>query len=163
MTRLLQEPRRAERDFASVGTSATLKAFICGFWDTRKGKRTIAPNDSELSSIFLKEELPPWHTAEEHAYNVEMFEKSGFTGPLNWYRNFGRYEIGFHLFVTNLPHTFWSLNVLLEHVLGVQIQLFSESQSKLRLLQKLRATSSLGELPYLNKGVLHHWRIQCNQ
>lgn len=161
MTRLLQEPGRAERDFGSLGTSATLKAFICGFWDTRKGKRTIASNDSELSSIFLKEELPPWHTAEEHAYNVEMFEKSGFTGPLNWYRNFGRYEIGFHLFVTNLSHKFRFMNFLPEHVKGVQ--LFSEPQCKLRLLQKLRATSSLGELSYLNKGLLHHWRIQCNQ
>lgn len=85
-----QEPGRTERDFASVGTSATLKAFVCGFWDTRKGNRTIAPSGKELSSVFLKEELPPWHPAEEHKYNVEMFEKSGFTGPLNWYRNLGR-------------------------------------------------------------------------
>ena len=34
---MMQEPGRAERDFASVGTEATLKAFTCAFWNIRKG------------------------------------------------------------------------------------------------------------------------------
>jgi len=87
---LWQEPGRAEHNFASIGTSATLNAFVGAFADTRKGAKTIAPTGKELSSVFSIEELPPWHPAEENNYNVEMFEKSGFTGPLNWYRNFGR-------------------------------------------------------------------------
>ena len=34
--------------------------------------------------------LPSWLTAEDLDYYVEQFEKSGFRGPLNWYRNMDR-------------------------------------------------------------------------
>lgn len=91
---LMQEPGRAERDFASVGTEATLKAFTCAFWDVRKGdvhQNCIAPEGKELSTVFYKGELPCWYTEDDLKYCVQQFEKTGFTGPINWYRNFGRY------------------------------------------------------------------------
>jgi pimeloyl-ACP methyl ester carboxylesterase len=34
--------------------------------------------------------LPPWLTAEDLDYYAAQFEKSGFRGPLNWYRNLDR-------------------------------------------------------------------------
>ncbi|KAG0570136.1 hypothetical protein KC19_6G141500 [Ceratodon purpureus] len=88
-----QEPGRVERDFASVGTEATLKAFTCAFWDIRKGevqRNCVAPKDKELSTVFHTGELPSWYKEEDLKYCVEQFEKSGFTGPINWYRNLGR-------------------------------------------------------------------------
>jgi hypothetical protein len=93
---MMQEPGRAERDFASVGTEATLKAFTCAFWDIRKGdvhRNCVAPKDKELSTVFHAGDLPSWYTEEDLKYCVAQFEKSGFTGPVNWYRNFGRYEL----------------------------------------------------------------------
>jgi pimeloyl-ACP methyl ester carboxylesterase len=34
--------------------------------------------------------LPPWISEEDFAVYVEAFERTGFTGGLNWYRNFDR-------------------------------------------------------------------------
>ena len=34
--------------------------------------------------------LPSWLTPEDLDYYVEQFDKSGFRGPLNWYRNMDR-------------------------------------------------------------------------
>ena len=34
--------------------------------------------------------LPAWISEEEFAVYVETFERTGFTGGLNWYRNFDR-------------------------------------------------------------------------
>ena len=38
----------------------------------------------------MPEELPPWLTKEDLDTYVRAFTESGFTGPLNWYRNFDR-------------------------------------------------------------------------
>lgn len=85
---LLQEPGRAERDFANFGTSETLKGFLSGFWDVKKGK-VAASEDEELSSVFVKD-LAPWLTEEDLKYYTQNFERTGFTGALNWYRNMER-------------------------------------------------------------------------
>lgn len=34
--------------------------------------------------------LPDWVTADEFEHYIEAFTETGFTGPLNWYRNFDR-------------------------------------------------------------------------
>jgi len=62
-----------------------MKAFLSGFWDVKKGK-TAAPKGEELSSVFVKD-LAPWLTEEDLKYYTESFEKTGFTGALNWYRS----------------------------------------------------------------------------
>jgi pimeloyl-ACP methyl ester carboxylesterase len=36
------------------------------------------------------EKLPPWLTEEDLGYYVAQYERSGFRGPLNWYRNIDR-------------------------------------------------------------------------
>ena len=33
---------------------------------------------------------PPWHSEDELAVYVRTFERTGFTGGLNWYRNIDR-------------------------------------------------------------------------
>jgi len=43
-----------------------------------------------LDGLIDPPTLPPWLTTEDLNYYVEQFEKSGFRGPLNWYRNMDR-------------------------------------------------------------------------
>jgi hypothetical protein len=87
-----QEPGRAERDFASIGTKETLKRIIAGAFG-----RGIAPHNKELTTVFpVVQQLPPWFSEEDLEYYTKNFSKTGFTGPLNYYRNmhrFGAFEI----------------------------------------------------------------------
>ena len=50
------------------------------------------PADSAyfLENIPDCDELPPWLTQADLDYFVHEFERNGFRGPLNWYRNFDR-------------------------------------------------------------------------
>jgi len=88
----LQEPGRAERDFASIGTKETLKRIIAGAVG-----RGIAPHNKELTAVFpVVQQLPAWFSEEDLEYYTKNFSKTGFTGPLNYYRNmhrFGAFEI----------------------------------------------------------------------
>tara|TARA_Y100000590_G_scaffold22938_1_gene26382 strand:+ start:5113 stop:6063 length:951 start_codon:yes stop_codon:yes gene_type:complete len=44
--------------------------------------------DAELSDIFpAPQKLPHWLTSEDLDYYVDQYKKSGFRGPINWYRN----------------------------------------------------------------------------
>lgn len=43
-----------------------------------------------LDGLIDPPKLPSWFTAEDLDYYVEQFNKSGFRGPLNWYRNMDR-------------------------------------------------------------------------
>jgi pimeloyl-ACP methyl ester carboxylesterase len=57
--------------------------------------RMLAPPRSRTTEFWADEEgaapqLPAWITEEEFAVYVEAFERTGFTGGLNWYRNFDR-------------------------------------------------------------------------
>jgi pimeloyl-ACP methyl ester carboxylesterase len=55
----------------------------------------LAPATSRTTKFWSGEErtaarLPDWISEEEFAVYVEAFERTGFTGGLNWYRNFDR-------------------------------------------------------------------------
>jgi pimeloyl-ACP methyl ester carboxylesterase len=81
-----QEPGRAERDFASIGTRETLKRIIAGAFG-----RGIAPPNKELTTVFpVVQQLPSWFSEEDLEYYTKNFSKTGFTGPLNYYRNMHR-------------------------------------------------------------------------
>jgi epoxide hydrolase A/B len=43
-----------------------------------------------LDGLIDPPALPSWLTAEDLDYYVEQYQKSGFRGPLNWYRNIDR-------------------------------------------------------------------------
>lgn len=49
-----------------------------------RGKGKDHPLDTPIS-------LPPWLTKQDMDYYVSKFDKNGFTGPINYYRNLDRY------------------------------------------------------------------------
>ncbi|KAJ7544500.1 hypothetical protein O6H91_09G081000 [Diphasiastrum complanatum] len=76
-----QEPGRAERDFARFPIKDCLKAAFLN------KKLLIAPPDKEIMDVIeVPKALPQWITEEYFDYLAEQFHKSGFTGPLNYYR-----------------------------------------------------------------------------
>jgi pimeloyl-ACP methyl ester carboxylesterase len=85
-----QEPGRAERDFASIGTTSALKNII-GSGANLKLNQVIAPKGKELSAALpVVKKLPPWLTEDDIKYYSKHFDKTGFTGPINYYRNLHR-------------------------------------------------------------------------
>ncbi|KAF3333046.1 bifunctional epoxide hydrolase 2-like protein [Carex littledalei] len=81
-----QEPGRAEASFARYEVSTVLKKFF-----SIKMDNLSAPPGMEI--IDFLEELPSpleWISEDELQYLAEKFQKNGFTGPLNYYRNFDK-------------------------------------------------------------------------
>ncbi|XP_057421298.1 uncharacterized protein LOC130715236 isoform X2 [Lotus japonicus] len=86
-----QEPGDIEAEFAEIGTERVLKEFFTyrtpGPLFLPKGEGFGHPTDSPI-------ELPSWLSEEECSYYASKFEKTGFTGGLNYYRNLDLYELG---------------------------------------------------------------------
>jgi len=77
-----QKPGRAERDFARIGTTATLSKLL---FPPRNS--FIAPRDKELMDFIpMPKKLPPWISDADLRYYAQTYEKSGWTGALNLYR-----------------------------------------------------------------------------
>lgn len=71
----LQQPGAADSAFA-----ADIERAIAGRWVTdRHGWQSVAPPPRF-----------PWRSAEDQHVYVDALQRNGFTGPLNWYRNFDR-------------------------------------------------------------------------
>ena len=83
-TAILQEPGDIEAEFAEIGTERVLKEFLTyrnpGPLYLPKGKGFGHPIDSPIV-------LPPWLSEQECNYYASKFDKTGFTGALNYYRN----------------------------------------------------------------------------
>ncbi|CAL0308552.1 unnamed protein product [Lupinus luteus] len=80
-----QEPGKMEAEFAKVGVASVLKNILT----TRKTGPPIL-SKGEFGTGFnpdVTETLPSWLIEDELAYFVSKFEKTGFTGGLNYYRN----------------------------------------------------------------------------
>ncbi|KAI4332028.1 hypothetical protein L6164_016969 [Bauhinia variegata] len=83
-----QKPGEMEAQIAEVGVPYVLKNILT----TRKTGPPIFPK-GEYGKGFnpdTPETLPPWLSEQDLAYFVSKFEKTGFTGGLNYYRNFDR-------------------------------------------------------------------------
>nr|CAB3462745.1 unnamed protein product [Digitaria exilis]CAB3466629.1 unnamed protein product [Digitaria exilis] len=77
-----QEPGRAERAFARYDVATVLKKFYSIEFDD-----LTAPPGVEIIDFLEAHSSPlPWITDEELGQYAEKFQKSGFTGPLNYYR-----------------------------------------------------------------------------
>jgi pimeloyl-ACP methyl ester carboxylesterase len=77
-----QKPGRAERDFARIGTTASLSKLL---FPPRSS--FIAPKDKELmDSISMPKKLPQWISDADLRFYAQTYEKSGWTGALNLYR-----------------------------------------------------------------------------
>ncbi|KAJ1266659.1 hypothetical protein BS78_08G168900 [Paspalum vaginatum] len=77
-----QEPGRAERAFARYDVATVLKKFYSIEIDD-----LTAPPGVEIIDFLEASPSPlPWISEEEIAQYAEKFKKSGFTGPINYYR-----------------------------------------------------------------------------
>ncbi|MBA0574558.1 hypothetical protein Golob_001750, partial [Gossypium lobatum] len=79
-----QEYGEIEGEFAEVGVEKVVKEYLCDFPVLLpKGKLFKRPLDEPIT-------LPSWLSEEEANYYVTVFQKTGFTCPINYYRNLGR-------------------------------------------------------------------------
>ncbi len=79
---LEEDVRRTMRVFLYTA-SGDVKPGNANFWQK--------PKDTKfLDGMPEPEELPPWLTEADLDYFVSEFERTGFRGGLNWYRNFDR-------------------------------------------------------------------------
>ncbi|XP_037449431.1 epoxide hydrolase A-like [Triticum dicoccoides] len=77
-----QEPGRTERAFNRYAAATVLKKFYSIKFDD-----LTAPPGVEIIDFLESSSSPlPWMTEEELGQYAEKFQKSGFTGPLNYYR-----------------------------------------------------------------------------
>ncbi|KAL2464981.1 alpha/beta-Hydrolases superfamily protein [Abeliophyllum distichum] len=78
-----QEPGKAEKAFASTETSNVVKSFL----STRDPNPPCIPEDMDMGLMFKDSvTLPPWLTEEDVNYYASKFDRTGFTGGLNYYR-----------------------------------------------------------------------------
>ncbi|XP_039136104.1 epoxide hydrolase A-like [Dioscorea cayenensis subsp. rotundata] len=78
-----QEHGVAEAEFARVGTRLLLKKLF----SYHQPAPHVFPKGKALGGSPHKDfELPPWLSEEDIQYYATKFEKSGFTGALNYYR-----------------------------------------------------------------------------
>ncbi|KAH9683564.1 AB hydrolase-1 domain-containing protein [Citrus sinensis] len=79
-----QEPGEIEAEFAQMGTETVLKEFLTyrnpGPLFLPKGKGFGHPPDAQIA-------LPSWLSEEDVKYYASKYEKAGFTGGINYYRN----------------------------------------------------------------------------
>lgn len=83
----MQEPGEIEAEFAEMGTRRVLEGILTyripGPLLFLKGKGFGHPVDDPVV-------LPSWLMREDVGYYVDKFEKKGFTGAINYYRNLNR-------------------------------------------------------------------------
>ncbi|KAL2345652.1 hypothetical protein Fmac_006937 [Flemingia macrophylla] len=79
-----QEPGEMEAQMAEAGTEFVIKNIIT----TRKPGPPILPKGRFEFNPEMPHTLPSWLTQDDLDYFVSKFDKTGFTGALNYYRNF---------------------------------------------------------------------------
>ncbi|XP_019189177.1 PREDICTED: bifunctional epoxide hydrolase 2-like [Ipomoea nil] len=85
-----QQPGEAEEVFGSIDPTTLFKAFLTN----RDPRPPRIPHQSVAQVLYEKRgetvSLPPWLTQQDIKYYATKFGQSGFTGGLNYYRNFDR-------------------------------------------------------------------------
>ncbi|GLT58720.1 hypothetical protein SLA2020_315900 [Shorea laevis] len=83
-----QEPGEIETEFAQIGTEELLKEFFTyRLPDPFRFPKGTMPFGHQPESPVV---LPPWLSEEDIKYYASKFEKTGFTGGVNYYRNLNR-------------------------------------------------------------------------
>jgi len=88
-----QEPGRAEADFEADVRTSVIGMLYAGSGDPPPEARwrVIFGADERLSDTFtLPDALPEWLSEADIDYYTAAFEKTGYRGGLNWYRNLDR-------------------------------------------------------------------------
>jgi pimeloyl-ACP methyl ester carboxylesterase len=84
-----QEPGVADAEL-SRDPAVTFRRVLCGLAGEGPAMSLIPPGGGFLDSAVAPAELPPWLTQHDIDEYVRQYAQSGFTGPLNWYRNIDR-------------------------------------------------------------------------
>lgn len=83
-----QEPGVAEAEFeVDIRTALRKFLFLASGQSDSSTLATKQPDDDLLSGLPDPEVLPPWLTEADLDFYTGEFERSGFRGPLNYYRN----------------------------------------------------------------------------
>ncbi|XP_061991491.1 uncharacterized protein LOC133709689 [Rosa rugosa] len=116
-----QEPGEIEAEFAQIGTARVIREFLTlrhpGPLFLPKGKLFGHPPDAPIP-------LPSWLSEDDVNYYVSKFEKKGFTGGLNYYRNFDR---NWELFA---PWTGTQVKVPVKFIVGDQDLVYNSLGTK---------------------------------
>ena len=87
--RCMQEPGVAEKEFSPATARYLMKPILCNRF-TSSAAGGEKPADTAAPAAPVEEPLPPWLTEEDVGHFVSEFERTGFTGPINYYRNMDR-------------------------------------------------------------------------
>lgn len=82
----MQIPGKFEAQVAEAGVSRTLQTLVTTDYTAEMLRK---PFDIANPAKAVGE-LPHWFTEDDLKYYTQQFEISGFTGPLNYYRNIER-------------------------------------------------------------------------
>lgn len=87
-----QTPGVAEAEFESDVEASIRRIHYSGSGDAPEGVTfgMLAPGGGFLDNTIDPGILPNWMNAEDVAYYVNEFTRTGFRGPLNWYRSMAR-------------------------------------------------------------------------
>ncbi|TKC87301.1 alpha/beta hydrolase [Trinickia terrae] len=90
-----QQPGRVERELEEDIRRSLLGILYTASGDAilngRPGNFVTFDKTTRLvDNLALPDELPSWLTETDLQYLVGQFERSGFSGPVNWYRNIDR-------------------------------------------------------------------------
>jgi len=87
-----QAPGVAEAEFERDVQASIRRIHFSGSGDapTAASFGMLAPGSGFLDNTTDPETLPAWMSTEDVAYYAGEFRRSGFRGPLNWYRNMAR-------------------------------------------------------------------------
>ncbi|XP_077229222.1 epoxide hydrolase 2-like isoform X2 [Tasmannia lanceolata] len=78
-----QEPGEAEAEFASINTTEVMKIFL-----TLRDPNPLMMPKGKMRDLASKEiTLPSWLSEDDINYYADKFNKTGFTGGFNYYRN----------------------------------------------------------------------------
>ena len=87
-----QAPGVAEAE-CEYDVRRTLRSFYYSASGEAPPRSAFAPRPNSaslLETMLDSEQLPPWLGAEDLEHYVQQFTRSGFRGPINWYRNLDR-------------------------------------------------------------------------
>lgn len=122
---------------AKIGTSRVLKNILA----TRRTGPPILPKEGfGFNPNGDPQTLPPWLPEEDLAYYASKFEKTGFTGALNYYRNMNLYIWFLFLLIS-------ACDILVDMAL---------INGDLHGLQKLGADSSMDRSKSASTGEVHY-------
>src|SRR5262245_9378106 len=88
-----QEPGKAEAEFEAEVRTSLLKLLYSNSGDVPPAQRwrfLFGKDEKCLDSATMPERLPAWLTEADLAVFTTAFERTGFRGGLNWYRNIDR-------------------------------------------------------------------------